>query len=157
MYVVSEDKFGKLTLSNNTIKKNLKTWLNNYRMLSDTIDILDPYILNVGIEFVIKPMPAANKFVVLDRAVRAVRSKFTDTQYIGEQFSISDVYSFLKEVPGVLDALKVKIVPKTTSEYNQASISINDNLSPDGNYLMVPKNAIVEVKFPEIDIKGKVR
>lgn len=157
MYVISEDKFGKLTLSNDTIKKNLKTWLNNYRMLSDTIDILDPYILNVGIEFIIKPMPSANKFVILDRAVRAVRSRFTDTQYIGEQFSISDVYSFLKDVPGVLDALKVKIVPKTTSEYNQASISINDNLSPDGNYLMVPKNAIVEVKFPEIDIKGKVR
>ena len=157
MYVVSEDKFGKLVVTNDTIKSNLKTWLNNYRMLSDTIDILDPFILNIGIEFVIKPMPSANKFVVLDRAIEEVRSKFTDTQYIGEQFSISDVYSFLKEVPGVLDVLKVKVVPKTTSEYSQASITINDNLSPDGNYLIVPKNAIVEIKFPQVDIKGKVR
>ena len=157
MYVISEDKFGKLAITNNTIKKNMKTWLNNYRMLSDTVDILDPYILNIGVEFVIKPMASANKFVVLDRAVRAVRSKYTDMQYIGEQFSISNVYSFLKEVEGVLDVLKVKIVPKTTSEYNQASININDNLSPDGNYLMVPKNAIVEIKYPEVDIKGKVR
>ena len=157
MYIVSEDKFGKLILSNDTIKSNLKTWLNNYRMLSDTIDILDPFILNIGIEFVIKPAPAANKFVVLDRAIREVRSKFADTQYIGEQFSVSSVYSFLKEVPGVLDVLTVKVVPKTTSQYNQASIDINDNMSPDGNYLIVPKNAIVEIKYPEIDIKGKVR
>jgi len=154
---VSEDRFGKLTATNDTIKNNLKTWLNNYRMLSDTIDILEPFILNIGIEFIIKPMPSANKFVVLDRAVTALRSKYTDTNYIGEQFSISDVYSYLKELPGVLDVLKVKLVPKTSSEYNQASINMNDNLSPDGNYLIVPKNAIVEIKFPEIDIKGKVR
>jgi len=157
MYVVSEDRFGKLTETNNTIKENMKTWLNNYRMLSDTIDILDPYILNIGVEFVIKPVPSANKFVVLDRAVNNLRSRLTDIQYIGEQFSISDIYSYLKETPGVLDVLKVKIVPKTSSEYNQASLSINDNLSPDGNYLIVPKNAIVEIKFPEVDIKGKVR
>ncbi len=157
MYVISEDRFGKLTKTNNTIKSNLKTWLNNYRMLSDTIDILDPFILNIGIEFVIKPAPSANKFVVLDDAVRFLRTKYGDTQYIGEQFSVSEVYSYLKEVPGVLDVLKVKLVSKTTSEYSQASITLNDNLSPDGNYLIVPKNAIVEIKFPEIDIKGKVR
>tara|TARA_R100001163_G_C5059732_1_gene196432 strand:+ start:262 stop:2058 length:1797 start_codon:yes stop_codon:yes gene_type:complete len=157
MYVISEDRFGKLIKTNNTIKSNLKTWLNNYRMLSDTIDILDPFILNIGIEFVIKPAPSANKFVVLDDAIRFVRTKYGDTQYIGEQFSVSEVYSYLKEVPGVLDVLKVKLVSKTTSEYSQASITLNDNLSPDGNYLIVPKNAIVEIKFPEIDIKGKVR
>ena len=157
MFVVSEDRFGKLALTNETIKSNLKTWLNNYRMLSDTIDILDPYILNIGVEFIIKAVPSANKFVVLDATVRKLRSRLTDTQYIGEQFSISEIYSYLKEIPGVLDVIKVKIVPKTSSEYNQANININDNLSPDGNYLMVPKNAIVEIKFPEVDIKGKVR
>ena len=157
MYVISEDKFGKLTATNMTIKNNLKTWLNNYRMLSDTIDILDPYILNVGIEFIIVPNPSVNKFVALDNAVKALRSKYNTCYYIGEQFSISDIYSYLKEVPGVLDVLKVKIVPKTTSEYSSASVDINNNLSPDGNYLIVPKNAVVEIKFPEVDIKGKVR
>ena len=115
--------------------------------------------LHTGVfsKIVIKPAPSANKFVVLDDAIRFVRTKYGDTQYIGEQFSVSEVYSYLKVVPGVLDVLKVKLVSKTTSEYSQASITLNDNLSPDGNYLIVPKNAIVEIKFPEIDIKGKVR
>ena len=144
-------------MDSNTIKSNLKTWLNNYRMLSDTIDILDPFILNIGIEFVIKPAPSANKFVVLDDAIRFVRTKYGDTQYIGEQFSVSEVYSYLKEVPGVLDVLKVKLVSKTTSEYSQASITLNDNLSPDGNELMIPKNAIVEIKFPATDMRGTAR
>tara|TARA_R110002110_G_scaffold133357_2_gene315656 strand:+ start:9782 stop:11578 length:1797 start_codon:yes stop_codon:yes gene_type:complete len=157
MYVISEDKFGKLTATNDAIKNNIKTWMNNYRMLSDTIDLLDPYILNIGIEFIIKPHASINKFVALDNAVKAVRSRYTNTYYIGEQFSISDVYSYLKEVPGVLDVLKVKIVSKTTSEYSSANITINENLSPEGNYLIVPKNAIVEIKYPAVDIKGKVR
>ena len=45
LYVISEDSFGKLIESNGTIKNNLKTWLNQHRMINDTVDILDPYIL----------------------------------------------------------------------------------------------------------------
>ena len=37
-----------------TIKNNIKTWLNQYRMINDTVDILDPFIINLGLEFVIK-------------------------------------------------------------------------------------------------------
>lgn len=49
MYVISEDTTGKLTASNSTIKNNLKTWINQYRMINDTVDILDPFILNFWI------------------------------------------------------------------------------------------------------------
>ena len=157
MYVISEDEFGKLTATNSTIKNNLKTWLNHYRMLSDTIDILDPFILNIGIEFIITPKTSTNKFVALDNAVQALREKYSTTPYIGERFSITDIYATLKEVPGVLDVVKVKLVPKTSAVHSQAAIDINSNLSPDGTYLIVPKNAIVEIRYPETDIQGKVR
>ena len=157
MYVVSEDEFGKLTATNLTIKNNLKTWLNHYRMLSDTIDILDPFILNIGIEFIITPKTSTNKFVALDNAVSALREKYSTTPYIGERFSVTDIYATLKEVPGVLDVVKVKLVSKTSAVHSQAAIDINDNMSPDGTYLIVPKNAIVEIRYPETDIKGKVR
>ena len=33
----------------------------------------------------------------------------------------------------------------------------DENLSPEGDYLMCPKNAIFEIKFPSVDIKGKTR
>ena len=146
MYVISEDQFGKITTTNDTIKNNLKTWLNHYRMLSDTIDILDPFVLNIGIEFIIKSQASVNKFVALQNAVSALKEKYNTSFYIGEQFSISDIYSYLKDVPGVLDVLKVRLINKTTSEYSPAGIDVNSNLSPDGNYLMVPRNAIIEIK-----------
>tara|TARA_B100000131_G_scaffold52352_1_gene47050 strand:- start:7480 stop:9276 length:1797 start_codon:yes stop_codon:yes gene_type:complete len=157
MYVVSEDKFGKLIKTNDTIKNNLKTWLNNYRMISDTIDILDPFILNFGINFVIKSKPGTNKFATLEAAIQSLRAYYSNCYYIGQPFSISDIYSVLKDVPDVLDVLNVQAIPKNGLGYSQAEIDINENTSPDGDHVVIPKNAIVEVKFPEVDIVGKVR
>jgi hypothetical protein len=157
LYVISEDQFGKLIKSNDTIKNNLKTWINNYRMISDTIDILDPFILNLGINFMIKSKPGSNKFTTLDTAMDALRQYYAQNYYIGQHFSISDVYSVLKEVPDVLDVLSVNIVSKTTVGYSEAEIDINENTSPDGDSVIIPKNAVVEIKFPEVDIVGKVK
>lgn len=157
MYVVSQDSFQKLTKTNSVIKKNLKTWLNSYRMINDTIDILDPYIINLGIEFVIKPVAGANKNDVLAQAINLVSNKFSEGFFIGEQLYISDIYSELKKIPNVLDVLNVKIVNKTGATYSAVGYDINKNLSPDGSYLIAPLNGIFEIKYPSTDIKGKVR
>jgi len=156
LYVVSEDSQGKLVKTNSTIKNNIKTWLNNFRMINDTIDILDPYILNIGIEFTMKATTGVDKFVLLDSAVNALAIKYSSPLYIGEPFYISDIYSELKKVKGLLDVLTVKIVNKTGANYSSANLDINENLSPDGSYLVVPGNALVEIKFPSTDIRGKV-
>ena len=51
LYVVGEDADGKLASTNQTVKQNLKQWLATYKMINDTIDILDAKIFNFGIEF----------------------------------------------------------------------------------------------------------
>jgi hypothetical protein len=157
MYIVSEDAFGKLTTSNDTIKTNLKTWLNQYRMINDTIDILDPYIINLGVDFLVKTVVGTNKYSVLDACVDSLKDLYKVAFFIGEPIYISDVYSRLKDVNGVLDVVKVKLVNKTGTSYSGSTIDINKNLSPDGTYLVVPKNAIVEIKYPDTDIKGRIR
>jgi hypothetical protein len=157
LYVISEDNFGKLTTTNSTIKNNLKTWLNHYRMINDTVDILDAYIANLGIEFVIKPSTGVDKYTLLDDAAQALKSHYSTKFYIGEPFYISDIYKVLKSVTGVLDVSKVKIVNKNTSGYAGTSFDINSNMSPDGGYLVAPDNVVFEIKFPEVDIKGKIR
>lgn len=69
MFVVSEDQFGKLVKTNDTIKNNLKTWINHYRMMNDTVDILDPYIINLGINFIIRPNIGADRYTLLEAAI----------------------------------------------------------------------------------------
>ena len=157
MYVVSEDTNGKMIKANSTIKNNLKTWINNYRMINDTVDILDPYILNFGIEFIMKPKTSAEKYTALDDCIEALKEHFTQPFFIGEPLYISQIYEVLKGVPSVLDVTKVKVVGKNSGNYSSAAIDISDNLSPDGSYIVVPKNAILELKYPEVDIIGKVR
>ena len=157
MYVISEDKFGKLIQTNSTIKQNLKTWMNHYRMINDTIDILDPFIINLGVDFVIKASVGENKGNVLNRAIVALEDMFAQAFFIGEPLYISNIYSTLKNVTGILDVVKVKLNNKTGGSYSSISFDINKNLSPDGDYLMAPANAIFEIKYPQVDLKGKIR
>jgi len=157
MYVISENSQGKLVVTNDTIKNNLKTWLDNYRMINDTIDILDPYIINFGINFVIKTKIGADKHIVLSDATTALREMLGNGFYIGEPMYISDIYSELKNVPGVLDVIRANVVNMNGAGYSSVEFNINQNLSPEGGHLIVPKNAILELKFPSVDIKGRVR
>ena len=157
MYVLSVNEREELTATNTTIKNNLKTWLNNYRMMNDTIDILDPYIINIGISFIIKADIGADKYVVLNAAIEALKQKYRTHFYIGEPLYISDIYQELKKTTGVLDVLKVKLTNPQGTNYSSTKINIDQNISPDGTYLITPKNAILELKFPATDIKGKCK
>lgn len=158
IYTISEDNFGNLITTNSTIKNNLKTWMNNYRMISDTIDVLDAYIINYGIEFVIKPAMGADKFTLVDTCINVLRDTYTREKYfIGEAINVADIYNTLSNVDGVLNVSNVKIVNKIGSNYSNVQFDINENTSPDGSSIIIPNNGIAELKYPSVDIKGKIK
>ena len=157
MYVISEDSSFKLIKRNNTIKNNLKTWLNNYRMVNDTIDILDPFIINLGIEFIIRLVPGKNKDSVISKCYSRLSSFYSQGFFVAEHLQISDIYSELKKVEGVLDVTNVKIVNNVGGQYSPVSFNVNKNMSPDGSQLLSPANAIFEIKYPNVDIRGKIK
>ena len=70
---------------------------------------------------------------------------------------ITQVYKELNDVTGILDVVKVTITNKTGGVYSATEFDISANLSPEGTYLMAPKNCIFELKYPETDVKGKIR
>ncbi len=84
LYVIAENSFKKLTGANTTIKENLKTWLSKYKMINDTIDILDAKIANSGIEFEVVVGDQENRFDVLSNCVLALRERYREPLYIGE-------------------------------------------------------------------------
>jgi len=158
IYVISEDNFNNLTLANNTIKNNLKTWMNNYRMLSDTIDVLDAFIINYGIEFVVRPSIGADRFTLVDECINILRDKYTNEKlFIGEHIDVAGIYTTLSGVEGVLSVSNIKIVNKNGSNYSSTQFDINENTSPDGSSIIVPRNAVAELKFPTVDIVGKIK
>lgn len=156
-YVLSEDTSGKLIKANSSLKNNLKIWLNNFRMINDTIDILDPYVLNFGINFIIRAEDNADKYKALNNCIEILKQHYKKTFFIGEPLYISDIYKVLKDAEGVLDVVRASVFARSGGQYNNGRIDIEKNLSQDGSYLIIPKNAVLEMKFPEVDIIGKVR
>lgn len=157
-YVISEDENGNLIQANTTIKNNLKQWLNQGRMINDTVDILDAKIINLGIDIEMVTAMNANSFDVLDNVILEISSFFTKTYEIGEPLYISDIYNRANKVDGVVDVVSVRVYQKTGAGYsNDINFIVDDNLSPDGRYVKIPENAILEIKNPDIDIKGSIR
>ena len=157
LYVVSEDNSGKLTQSNQSLKNNLKTWLNKNKMITDSIDILDAKIVNFGIQFeAIGELDQDNTDLLSD-AVSALSDKFDKYYDISENIYVSDIYSTLKNVEGILDVVSAKAFLRVGGVYSDVFYDFEDNLSADGRMINIPNNVIVELKFPNIDIKGVIR
>jgi|TARA_R110000823_G_scaffold73586_8_gene169336 hypothetical protein len=154
LYVLSEGTDGKLMAATDTLKNNLKTWLSERKMISDTIDIIDAKIINYGIEFSIIVDPSKNKYEVLNSAMETLKSTFSQPLYIGEPLYITDIYSTLNKVSGVVDTKNVKIVNRTGVGYSATYVNIDNLLSADGLTVMSPDNVALEIKFPGSDING---
>tara|TARA_Y100001973_G_scaffold14185_1_gene20300 strand:- start:3880 stop:5703 length:1824 start_codon:yes stop_codon:yes gene_type:complete len=158
LYVISEDADGNLSASSTALKNNLKIWLDKYRMVNDTIDILDAKVVNIGVDFSVLADETFNKFDVLSAAVDKLTEDITKRKLdIGEDFSIIEIYKSLKELDEVVDVIDVELVIKSGDPYSDISFSIGDNLSSDGRVLICPQNAVFEIKLPESDIKGTVK
>jgi hypothetical protein len=156
MYTMSEDTDGTLIVANGALKSNLKTWINQYRMINDTIDILDAKIANVGIEFKVLAYPGSNKYDVLNACTAALQVAFSKTFDIGEPILITDIYQVLKSVSDLLDVVEVDVVSKAGALYADSPISIEEAKSADGRYITPPSDTIFEIKFPDSDIGGTV-
>ena len=77
--------------------------------------------------------------------------------YIGEPFKISEIYNKINKTKGVIDTLKVTAKVLNTDGYSSAgNVHMDDILSPDGSYINTPKNCILEIKYPNKDIRGFV-
>ena len=157
LYVLGESAQGNLIVSNQTLKNNLKVWLNKYKMMNDTIDILDGTVINYGIEFEILADRNSNKYTVLQSCVRRIQEITAVVNNFGEPISVTDIYQTLNKVDGVVDTQDVKLVNKAGGIYSNVSYNIDANLSNDGRFLIIPENAVAEILVPSSDIKGVVR
>ena len=157
LYIISNLRNGQLTTATNSLKENLKVWLNKKRIINDTIDILDAKIINIGIDFEIIANIDFDKYVVLNNAISALRRYFSTKMDIGENLPLTEIFNQLNKIEGVSDAVDVRVRNITTTGYSGVSYNIENFTSADERFVYCPENVIFEVKRPNIDIKGVVR
>ena len=157
MYVVSQDENGSLMMTNSVTKNNIKNWISRYKSLNDVIDIIDAKIVNFGIEFSIVSSPNFNSNSVINNAVSKLQEYFEDHLYIGEPVYITEIYNTLNKTEGVVDVKKVNIFSKSSAGYSPMTLDFDELISKDGSYLKIPRNVIMELKYPNLDIRGIIR
>ena len=154
IYVMSEDQNSNLIKSNDTIKHNLKTWLNKSKMMNDQIDIYDAIILNLGFDYEMIVHPTRDKTEVLNEVNMRLKKYLSEKMYIGESFYLINVYNVINKTPGVIDTTKVVPNLKVGSDYSSPVVSLQEIKSSDGTYLRAPRNVIFEIKNFNADIRG---
>ncbi len=157
IYTMSENSSGKLTVANTSLKNNLKNWLTQYKMISDTVDILDAEIVNFEIDYEILIDINANRFDVINACNNKLTSKFSVKQDIGEPIKITDIYRELLKVDGVVDVTSVDVGLKSGGIYSESNYDFDSALSADGRMIEAQPNVVFELKYPNVDIKGSIR
>ena len=157
-YVVSATEAGFLAGTNQTTKNNLKVWLNKNKVISDLIDIKDAKIVNVGFDYEYVIDHRFNRIEVMANVEGRLLELLNEEFYIGEPMYITEIYNTINKTKGVVDTIKV--TPKLMNGADYANINIgiiDDIMSKDGTYINTPKNCILEIKFPTLDMRGIVR
>ena len=164
LYTLGYDNKKKLTQLNNATKTNLKTYISYYRMLTDAVNIKDAFIVNIAIQFDIIVLPDANSNETLLRCIAALKDYFNiDNWSINQPITLSQIYVLLDGIQGVQSVPRpdaqgvggLQITNKYNGNYSPNKYSINT--ATKMGVIYPPKDSsIFEVKFPNLDIKGKV-
>tara|TARA_A100001515_G_scaffold138470_1_gene132067 strand:- start:1446 stop:3239 length:1794 start_codon:yes stop_codon:yes gene_type:complete len=158
LYVLAQGSDGRLQLPPSQLKTNLKTWIDRYRMINDSVDILDGKIINYGIQFEVIAETGVNRFDVLNACVEKITNKVLNvTKEMGEPIYISEIFKHLNAVPGVVDTTMVKLVNKTGGSYSSFAYEIDKNMSDDGRFLIIPPDAVADVLSPRDDVTGVIK
>ena len=113
LYVLSYDVDKKLKTASPALKQNISTYLSQYRMVNDSVNIKDAFIINIGINFDVVVRPNYNGKLVINNCLNVLQSYFNVDQWqINQPILIADIYSTLDQVEGVQTVQKVEIVNK---------------------------------------------
>ena len=168
MYLLGYNSRKKLVSVNQAVKENLRTYLGQYRMITDAINLKDAFVINIGVKFNILTKPTANKNEVLTRAIEEVKTFFeVDRWQINQPIVLADLVYRLSLVDGVSGV----VPPKEDNLASNPIIITNKYKTADGysgnlydidsatkNGVIYPSldPSIFELKFPASDIEGRV-
>lgn len=157
-YCLGYDANKNLIRLNAAAKSNLKTFLNQYKILTDAINIKDAYIVNFKLNFEIIVLPEYNANEVLLACIQAMKDYFNiDKWQINQPIIRSEVYSTLLKVPGVQVVTSLKFI-NVYGELSGYSKNKYDLKAAEVKGIIYPSldPCIFEIKYPNADIVGRV-
>lgn len=159
IHVLSYDSDKKLTQCSTTLKNNIVKYLQGFKMITDNINIIDAFIVNIKVDFEITVLPEYNSNEVLLNCIDKLKDYFNiDKWSINQPIIESDIIKIIANTDGVQSVIEVLL---TDNSSNISSIHGTYNL--DAAYDKTKKvwypsldPMIFEVRNQDTDIRGKV-
>lgn len=162
IYTLSKNTDGYLEKSNRATKENLLRYLNEFKIVSDRINIYDPYIINIGVDFKFLSKKGFDNDEVLLNISRKVEEFFDVGRWeLNQPILVGELIQHMDTAEGVVSITEVDIVNKYSEEEGYSNVkydtSVNgENYSNEKMVLYPPLDVgIFEMKFPLVDISGK--
>jgi len=158
MYILSSDNQNRLVTGSAALKQNLSTYLSQYKIIGDTINIKDAFIINIGVNFDIIVLPDYVNSEVLTNCISELQGYFAISEWqINEPIIMRDLYILLDKVEGVQTVKNITVSNKvgTSLGYSQYAYDVPGSTI---NGVVYPSldPMIFEVKYPQSDIRGRV-
>lgn len=158
IYTKGYDASQNLVPLNLAVKQNLKTYLEQFRLMTDALNIKDAFVINIGVNFEVIPKPNYNASEVVVKCINKLKSLLhVENMQINGPIVISDLYSSLDAIDGVQTVSNVDIINlyDTNAGY---SGNVYDIKSAILNNIVYPSldPCIFEIKYPNSDIKGRI-
>lgn len=156
LYILAYNSEKQLVEANSTLKTNLKTYLNEYRMITDAINIKNAFYINIGINFEITVDPSYNNKELLSTCISQLKNYFNiDAWQVNQPIVLSEINSLLIKIPGVRSVAKVEIINKQDGDYSPYAYDIS---AATRNGIIYPSidPSIFEIRFPDNDINGRI-
>jgi|LakMenEpi03Aug12_release.lakeMendotaPanAssembly.Ray.scaffolds.fasta_scaffold68542_4 hypothetical protein len=161
LYVLGHDENKNLATLNTLVKKNLAKYLEQYRVLTDDVNILDAFVVNIGVEFHIVAYRSYNMNDVIARCIDAIKSFFDITNWqINQPIIMNDLRLTIGSVEGVQTVSDVIVTNKYRfkdgRDYFEYRYPIEEATVDDVIYPSLDPS-IFEIRYPETDIVGFAR
>jgi hypothetical protein len=158
LYVLSYNVNNQLTTASTALKQNLTTYLSQYRMVNDSVNIKDAFIINIGVNFSIIILPNYNSNEVLSKCIVALKDYFAiDKWAINQPIILRNIYILLDAIEGVQTVQDITInnLVGENLGYSKYAYSIPGATAANVIYPSLDPS-IFEVKYPNQDIQGRV-
>jgi hypothetical protein len=158
LYVLSYNSNKNLTQINEALVYNIRQYLQKYKIISDSVNIIDGYIINIGVDFKILVYNNFNKKEVLDQCLQKAKDFFNiDKWYFNQPININQLELELAKVEGVQSVAEIKFKNLTQNDGNYSPHEYNLSEATH-NKIIYPSldPSVFEVKYPDNDIRGAV-
>jgi len=158
LFVLSYNQDKNLTSASTALKNNLQNYINQYRMIGDTINIKDAFVINISCDFDIITLPNYNNSEVLFNCITAVTEYFNiDNWQINQPIIIRDISILLDKIPGVQTVAGINIQNQTGTNTGYSEYAYSISGATQGGIIYPSIDPMIfEVKYPTTDIKGRI-